>query len=184
MPVPGAAVEAAVAAARGYLRVGGTGEDALLATLARAAFGVGEAFTGAPFLLRAQEDLVAATGDWVPLLAEPVSAIAGVTGLPVGAAPFVLPPAAYAVDIDSGGRGWVRASPSAGTARVAVAYTAGLAATWDALPAAVAQGLVLLIAHLFEDRAGATLPPAAVAALWRPWRRMRLGAAYVGGAKP
>jgi hypothetical protein len=46
--------------------------------------------------------------------------------------------------------------------------------SWDALPPPVAQGVVLLIAHLFADRDGTAAPPAAVAALWRPWRRMRL----------
>jgi hypothetical protein len=51
----------------------------------------------------------------------------------------------------------------------------GGAATWAAVPPAVAQGVVMLAAYLFlrpdEDRA----PPAAVAALWRPYRRIRIG---------
>ncbi|QDX27374.1 phage gp6-like head-tail connector protein [Sphingomonas suaedae] len=61
---------------------------------------------------------------------------------------------------------------AAGEARVAVSYEAGLADNWAGLPPPVAQGVVLLAAHLFEAR-GAQ-PPAVVTALWRPWRRMRL----------
>lgn len=45
---------------------------------------------------------------------------------------------------------------------------------WHEVPAAVAQGLVLLCAHLVEHRAGDAMPPLAIAALWRPFRAMRL----------
>jgi hypothetical protein len=50
----------------------------------------------------------------------------------------------------------------------------GAAETWDAVPAPVAQGVAMLAAHLFDHRESDALPPAAVAALWRPYRRMRL----------
>jgi len=82
----------------------------------------------------------------------------------------------YAVDIDGDGLGWVRVLQRGEAVRVVVRCTAGVAATWEALPAPLAQGAAALIAHLFDDRAGTAQPPASVAALWRPWRRMRLGA--------
>ncbi|HEX8432984.1 MAG TPA: hypothetical protein VF625_16985 [Longimicrobium sp.] len=173
-PVPDAAVAAAAGAARTYLRVADGAEEAALAGFARAAFAMGEAFTGAAFVVRAHEDVAPAAAVWTPLAWEPVTAITGVTALPVAGAPSVLPVGAYAVDIDADGRGWVRVTASPGAARVAVAYQAGLAATWEALPAAVRQGVVAMTAALFEDRAGLAGPPPAVAALWRPWRRMRL----------
>jgi len=44
---------------------------------------------------------------------------------------------------------------------------------WDAVPAPVRHGVAMLIQHLAEDRPG-DVPPAAVAALWRPYRRVRL----------
>lgn len=169
-PVPEAAVAGAVGAAREYLRIAGEGEDAVLARLARTAFALGEAFTGAAFIARAHEEMVAATGLWTPLSVEPVTAV---TGVAAGGA--VLPVEAYALDIDGDGCGWVRASAPAWP-RAAVTYEAGLAADWDALPAPLAQGVVLLVAHLFDQRGGraAAAPPAAVTALWRPWRRLRL----------
>ncbi|WP_315761221.1 hypothetical protein [Sphingomonas sp. Y38-1Y] len=78
----------------------------------------------------------------------------------------------YGVDIDGDGDGWVRVS---GASRVVVVrLNAGLASDWAGLPGAIAGGIVRLAAHRFEARGGDAAPPAAVAALWRPWRRLRL----------
>ncbi len=175
--IPPAVIADAVSAARGFLRLEGDAEQALLERLAATAILLGEAYTGTVFVTRAVEDVVSSGGDWRLLAAAPVSAIAGLTGLLADGAPFVLPVDAYAVDIDGDGRGWVRVSQPGAAGRVAVSYTAGLAATWDALPAPLAQGVTALIAHLFDDRSGATQPPAAVAVLWRPFRRIGLGVA-------
>lgn len=60
------------------------------------------------------------------------------------------------------------------------AFTAGSfaeASEWADLPEAVRHGIVRLAAHQFrqrDDDRGAGLPPAAVAALWRPFRRLRV----------
>jgi len=44
------------------------------------------------------------------------------------------------------------------------------------LPEPLRQGIVRLAAHLYTVRGEAEAPPpACVAALWRPWRRLRLG---------
>nr|WP_241769333.1 head-tail connector protein [Sphingomonas melonis] len=94
---------------------------------------------------------------WQRLAAMPVRGIIGGSGL--------------GIDIDAGGVGWVKVDGG----ETLVRYSAGLAAAWEALPEAVMQGVVLLAAHLFERRDGEAMPPAAVAALWRPYRRMRLG---------
>jgi len=175
-PIPAAAVQAAVAAARDFLRASGEGEQALLEQLAASALLLGEAFTGTLLIRRTVEDVAPVSAEWRMLAEAPVSAIAGITGLPAEGAPFVLPADGYAIDIDSGGRGWVRVTQPGGAGRVAVSYTAGLAADWAGLPAPLAQGVVALIAHLFEDRGRTGQPPAAVAALWRPYRRLRLSA--------
>ena len=47
---------------------------------------------------------------------------------------------------------------------------------WEAVPAPLAHGLVLLAVHLWENRRADQAPPAAVTALWRPYRRVGLGA--------
>jgi hypothetical protein len=44
------------------------------------------------------------------------------------------------------------------------------------VPEPLRQGIVRLAAHLYAARGEVeAVPPAAVAALWRPWRRVRLG---------
>lgn len=173
-PLPGAAIAGAVSAARAFLRDPGDGELAVLERMAASAILLGEAFTGTLLIRRTVEDVLPGSGGWRMLAEAPVSAIAGITGLPAEGAPFVLPADGYAIDIDGGGRGWVRVTQPGGAGRVAVSYSAGLAADWEALPAPIAQGVVALIAHLFEDRGRTAQPPAAVAALWRPYRRLRL----------
>jgi uncharacterized phiE125 gp8 family phage protein len=163
-PIPAAAIAAACAAARLQLRIEGAGEDALLARHAETAFALCEAFTGRATIAREWTEPVAADGCWQALDMGPVLAITGVAGQPSDA---------YAIDIDASGDGWVRLGQGE---PAVVRFTAGLAADWETLPAPLAQGVVLLIAHLFEARADGAAPPAAVAALWRPWRRMRLDA--------
>jgi hypothetical protein len=158
--VPPAVVAAVVGEARAFLRIEGDAEQDLLARLAVSAILIAEAFTGSSLVVRDVEEVLSASGGaWQVLEAMPVSAITQV------------PADAFAVDVDGDGRGWVRVSAPG---RVTVRYSAGLAASWAELPAPLAQGVVALVAHLFNDRAGATQPPAAVAALWRPYRRMRL----------
>ncbi|WP_334655530.1 head-tail connector protein [Sphingomonas panaciterrae] len=171
-----AAIAAAVAEARGFLRLEGEAEQALLERLAATAIALAEAFTGTLLVTRTVEDVLPAArgGGWQLLAAAPVRAIGGVMGLPAEGAPFVLPPDGYAVDVDGAARGWVRVIAPGAAGRVAVSYTAGLAVDWDALPPPIAQGVAMLIAHLFNDRDVGRAPPAAVAALWRPYRRMRL----------
>lgn len=151
--VPPAAIAAVVGEARAFLRMA-DGEEPLLVRLAASAVEIAEAFTGTLLIARGVEERVAG-GGWQLLGAGPVSAISEAGGA--------------SIDIDADGRGWVRAADAA-----VVRYVAGLAPDWAALPAPLAQGVVMLVAHLFDDRGGMAQPPAAVAALWRPYRQVRL----------
>lgn len=57
---------------------------------------------------------------------------------------------------------------------------AAAAADWAELPPGLTEGIIRFAAHLYRDRdggpgsLGTREPPAAVAALWRPWREPRL----------
>lgn len=162
---------------KAYLRLDGTDEDALVARLAAVALAQAEAVTGRVLVARGLTETVAPGCDWCRLGAEPVAAITAVTAgvdPPAGTAP--LPVAAYAVDIDADGRGWVRFTAAPVPPRATVHYQAGLATTWGQLPEPLRQGVVRLAAHFFTNRDSAEegAPPAAVAALLRPWRRTRL----------
>lgn len=150
------AIAAAAAAAADYLRLGEA--DAVLGRAAATALALGEAFCGQRLVVRGFEQTLVAAPGWQRLAELPVRAITA-------------PAAGAGIDIDGHGIGWVRSG-----AAVTVAYSAGLAASWDLLGAPLQQGVVLLAAHLSEHRDGRVEPPAAVAALWRPYRRMRLTA--------
>ena len=153
--MPAAAVANAAAATATYLRIG-EAPDAVLLRASGTALGLAEAFCGQLLVARDCEERMRPRAGWQRLAAMPVRGITGGAGL--------------GIDIDAGGVGWVKVDGS----EMVVRYSAGLAAAWEALPEAVMQGVVLLAAHLFERRDGEAMPPAAVAALWRPYRRMRL----------
>lgn len=166
----------ALAEVKAYLRLTVSDEDALLAGLARAAADMCEAFTGRALIERAVSEVLAAAPRWTRLGAAPVRAILGVETLAQDGAATPLAAAAYAVDIDAAGDGWVRLLGPVEAKRIRVSYQAGMAADPNGLPEALRHGIVRLAAHLYiyRDRAEATAPPAAVTALWRPWRRLRL----------
>jgi uncharacterized phiE125 gp8 family phage protein len=170
----------AAAAAGEFLRAGGAGETALIAALTESAAELCERFTGTVLIARSFAETLRHTGTWQRLGRTPVRAISGIEALPVAGPARPLPPGAFAVDIDAQGDGWVRLTERPEESRVRVSYEAGLAADWDSLPAALRHGVIRLAAHLYSVRTadgadGRRLdPPAAVAALWRPYRRLRL----------
>ncbi|ANY18800.1 hypothetical protein A6F68_00265 [Tsuneonella dongtanensis] len=159
-----------------WLGVRSTGDDAALISLVRTALETCEAFTGSVPLACLCEEILPACADWRTLSARPVVAIAGIEGIPAEGARFPLAADAYEIDIDTDGSGRVRVVGQGSAGRVAVRFTAGLAPAWELLPDAVRHGVIRLAAHHWRERDNASDagPPAAVAALWRPWRRMRL----------
>lgn len=172
------ALDAAVAEAKAYLRIQGTYEDALIARLAASATALCEAFVGQWLIAREGAETISITGAWQKLRATPVGAILGVDGVAADGTAPALPTEAYEIDIDAAGGGWVRIRSAGAPRRARVRFEAGLASAWSDLPQPLRQGVVRLAAHLYSHRsseAGAG-PPAAVTALWRPWRRIGLGA--------
>jgi uncharacterized phiE125 gp8 family phage protein len=167
---------AAVSEIKQYLRIEGDAEDALIGRLAATAIGHCEAFTGQLLLVRQANDVMPATAEWRMLAQRPAKAITDVAVQTGVEASVPLAVDGHAVDIDTAGDGWVRVTQPQGGARIHVAYLAGLAEQWDEVPEPVRQGVIRLASHLYthRDASSESDPPAAVAALWRPWRRMRL----------
>jgi uncharacterized phiE125 gp8 family phage protein len=161
---------------KAYLRIAGEAEDDVIERLLAAAIGHGEGFTGQALIAREMCETIPAQCGWRRLGRSPVGAIASVAGLPASGAGFALGVDAYAVDVDAAGDGWVRINAAGTATRAEVTYTAGLAGEWSGLPEPLRQGIIRLAGHLYthRDAADEGAPPAAVAALWRPWRRMRL----------
>lgn len=154
------------------------GDDAQLAALLRAALDACEDFTGLMPLQQLCEEVLPVASGWLTLAARPVQAITLVEGLPAEGARFALPSTDHAIELDHDGGGKVRVSNPGSAGRIAVRFTAGLAASWTALPDPLRHGALRLAAHQYRARednmSSAAMPPAAVAALWRPWRRLRL----------
>ncbi|MCC2977390.1 hypothetical protein LK533_11980 [Sphingomonas sp. PL-96] len=173
-PIPEAAIAAACAAALAHLRMAATNEAAVLEQAAATAFAVCETFTGHALIARDWQAVVPAAASWTPLPVQPVTAITRVEGLPAEGSAFPLPAGNHAIDLTADGVGWVKAMLPGSAGRLRICFRAGLAEAWETLPAPISQGMVLLIAHLFASGSAGGEPPAAVAALWRPWRRLRL----------
>jgi len=168
----------AAGAAKDYLRVERADEDGLIAGLAVAAAELCEAFIGRALLARGFTETLPASRAWRRLTQGPVRTTTLVEALPAEGPAQILPGAAYGIDIDARGDGWVRLTAVGDVRRIRIAYEAGLAGTWAELPSALRQGILRLTAHLYTNRAAeaprANEPPAAVTALWRPFRRIRL----------
>jgi len=168
----------AAGAAKAYLRVERADEDALIAGLVLAAAEICEAFIGQALLTRGFTETIPASRAWRRLARGPVRAITLVEALPAEGPALILASEAYGIDVDAGGDGWVRLADPPEARRIRVGYEAGLAGDWADLPAALRQGILRLAAHSYTSRAAEgprpSEPPAAVAALWRPFRRIRL----------
>ena len=161
---------------KAYLRLETDAEDALLAGLVRSATDLCEAFTGQVPLLQERKAQVPADGAWHRLTPTPMRRVTSVTGFDVAGAEVPVAADAVETQIDFCGDGWVRCRRQGEAVRALLTVEAGLADDWNSLPDAVRQGIVRLTAHLFthRDAPDEKGPPAAIAALWRPWRRMRL----------
>lgn len=161
--------------AQAFVRIETGEEEALLAGLLRTASAVCESFLGQVVLARDFVEELPPRPDWQRLASVPVRAIGSVEGIDGTGTASVLPSAAYAVDIDTSGRGWVRMTQDLPLRRMRVSGTAGLATEPNGVPEPIRQGVLRLVAHLFAARDGdGGGPPAAVTALWQPYRRMYL----------
>ncbi|MBC2665051.1 hypothetical protein H7F51_05945 [Novosphingobium flavum] len=168
---------AALAELKDWLGINTSGEDATLTAQLRAALETCEAFTGQMPLVAECEDVIAVSSEWQKLDVRPVLSITSVEGLANDGTRLALTPAAYALDFRADGTGWLRMLDPGLASRIAVRFSAGLATDWSGLPDGLRHGIVRLAAHQYRQREAGDkgpVPPAAVAALWRPWRGPRL----------
>ncbi len=174
---PAVLAGAALAELKDWLAITTPGDDAALGALLRTALEACEGFTGQMPLAQLCEEILPASSCWQALATRPVLAVTWVEGIPAAGARFAIPVEDYAIDLEADGGGLFRLLQAGEADRVAVRFTAGLAAEWDGLPESLRHGALRLAAHHYRQResdAARTMPPAAIAALWRPWRRMRV----------
>lgn len=175
MGIGNAGAAVSLSEAQAYVRIETGEEEAVVAGLVRSASALCEAFLNRVVIARAFSVDLAASSEWQRLELTPVRAIDAVATVDAAGIETLLPVGAYALDIDSSGDGWVRVSQADGGLRLRVSGSAGIAEDENDVPEPIRQGVLRLVAHLFTARDGAGGdPPAAVTALWRPYRRLRL----------
>jgi len=158
-----------------YLRISLADDDGLLGDFLVAAADMAERFTGQILVDRGVDEVMPITREWQRLSVRPVRSVTALFGLPTEGSEFALPVDSYAIDIDRNGDGWIRVSQPGAAGRVHVSYRAGIATDSAGVPDAIRHGIIRLAGEYYARREGLEAqPPAAVAALWRPWRRMRL----------
>jgi len=160
--------------AKAYLRITHDAEDAAIGAMVSAAQGLCEAFIGQRLIAADLSATIAGDGCWRALPARPVRAITDAALIAPDGSSTPIDADGYAIDIDPAGVGWVRATRPTAGAWLRINYRAGIADDAAGVPAAIAQGVTRLAAHLYAAREGAQAPPAAVTALWRPFRVMAM----------
>lgn len=159
-----------------WLAITTSAEDETLRALLRASLESCESFTNIMPLAATCEEILPARFDWQTLSTRPVQAITGMEGIPAEGPRFTLSADAYDIDLDADGSGLVRVIREGSAGHIAVRFLAGLAPGWGSLPDGLRQGAIRFAAHQYRERdsGAAATPPAAVTALWRTWRRMRV----------
>lgn len=151
-------------------------EDGQLAGLLKTSLEICEAFTGQVPIETGFEEIHAGTNGWTRLSTCPVRAITAVETVDAGGLRLPLAVSSYEVELAADGSGLFRLLQPASEAKIAITFVAGIAADWASAPDAIKHGIIRLAAHhyLGRDNGDTSGPPASVAALWRPWKQVRL----------
>ena len=159
-----------------WLAITSTREDAALLALLQASLETCEAFTRQVPVETEFEEMLPRSSGWQVLATRPVSAITGVEAVAEDGTRAVLAADSYLLDLGFDGVGRIRFTGFVDAKRLAVRFAAGIATDWESLPAGLRHGMIRLAAHNFRqrERAEESHPPAAITALWQPWREMRL----------
>jgi uncharacterized phiE125 gp8 family phage protein len=168
---------APLAELKGWLAISTAGEDTALTVRLAAALELCEAFTGQLPLTAVCEEVLPGADGWQALTVRPVQEITGIEVIAADGTRLALPDGEWAAQMDADGRAQIQVTGADPVSRLAVGCSAGMAADWDRLPGSIRQGLIRLAAHDYHGREAhgpPAAPPACVAALWRPWRRLSL----------
>lgn len=166
--------------AKAHLRVTDTAEDDYIAGLIATARQSVEAFAGRALItqswvLRLDHWPRDACRPWVDLPRPPLIAVTGVKIYDAAGAATVWEPAQYGVDLLSAPGRLYRApgslwpEPGRSVAGIEIAFDAGYGDQPTDVPAGLRQGLLIQLAHLFENREPAQFDGAALALL-APYR--------------
>ena len=159
-----------------WLAITTTSDDTLLVDLLAAAHAMCERFTGLVAYKSEVRERFAATGLEYALGAQPVLYFLDVTAIDHGLGTRLLTADEASFERTGNDSGTLKLGASIPEPQVEARYYAGLSDDWAMVEGGLRHGIIRYAAHQYRERdAGpAEAPPAAVAALWRPYRRVRL----------
>lgn len=174
--VPADLSEFALDELKSWLGISRPTENHALTDLLHASIALCEAFIGQVPLEQVIEERLAPTAGSQYLLSRPVREVIRTETISNAEVRETLEQAAFEYAISDQGVAVLHLRRPIDADAVISRMRVGLAATWSELPAPLKQGIIRLAAYHYRDRDGAenAAPPASVAALWRPWRRLSL----------
>lgn len=170
----------ALAELKNWLGISRPNEDALLSNLLLAGLEMFEAYSGQAPLSQLVEEHISTAPDAHCLRSNPVVALENIELISEDGARHSLEPGDYSYELTTASRAVLEITKSLEGHAVAVQVRCGIAQAWSDIPAGIKQGLIRLAAFHYrnrdrtgEDASNAT-PPDSVAAMWHPWRGVRL----------
>jgi len=158
-----------------HIRLTGEAEDSLLAALVEAATAAVERASGLTLLNREVTAILQSDGtDVLMLPVRPIGALQSVSAVSPEGAKSPLDAAAYRLEQGLFPR--LRLLEET-TGRLEIACTVGFGADWNAAPPDLRQAVLLLVAHLYENRGenpGCALRDSGAADLMTTYRELRL----------
>lgn len=165
----------ALAELKHWLGITRSADDAQLIALIGAGVEACEAFTGITPLASTIEETHDSSHEWARLATRPITQVTGIELLDADGVRSALGAAEYDLHLAGDGSAQLRLRRGPFVSRVVVTMEAGLAPDWPSLPDGMRHGILRFAAFLHREGEQATgEPPAAIAALWRPWRTPRL----------
>lgn len=172
-PVPG---DAALAELKHWLGISRPGEDETLSGLLETSITICEAFTGKSPLRQTVEEIVPLLAGWQELISRPVTELTGAALIAYDGSRQAIAVLTDVLEWRIAGSACVQLLQPLEGSGLALRLVVGIANDWASLPPPLRHGVIRLAAHHFRSRddKAAAIPPAAVTALWRPWREVRL----------
>jgi|TARA_R100000049_G_C1953418_1_gene103551 uncharacterized phiE125 gp8 family phage protein len=165
----------ALAELKHWLGITRTADDAQLIGLVGAAMEACERFTGLTPIASTIEETCEASHEWTRLVSRPIARVVGVEQIASDGTRIAVSAQDYDLHLSGDGSAQLRLRTGPFLSRLVVTLEAGLARDWAGTPDGLRHGILRFAAFLHrEGEAAQGEPPAAIGALWRPWRVLRL----------
>lgn len=172
-----------IAEARAYLRLDGEDDDAVVAACVTAARQACESFTGRSLISQSWQLYLDRWPEGAVVLPRPpLQTVTAINVYDSDGAATALDPGDFWVDGAGAPARLIAKSstvlpqPGRRLGGIEITYDAGYGPGWNDVPQALRQGMLMAVADFYEHRSAETASglPAAIAALWQPYRVVRL----------